>query len=164
MNSYNDNYRIAIKSLKDARSDHYDRENAIYRLSACVKISNGTAFSQVYTLLKEISKLKVLPKRLFFYEDMLEIDWAPRGFQMVMNRAHYAGLVLEFAEFLNETGIPDLIIQEGFFGDDPKMGVKGVDNDLINFFPTFNEDCFGTKDNELIEIINCADSLQSYYL
>lgn len=159
MNYYNDNYRIAVTSLTEARDDHYDKENAIYRLSACVKISNSTTFSQVYTLLYDLSKLEVRPRRLFLNENMLEVDWAPRGFQMVMNRGQYAGLVLEFAEFLNKTGIPDLVIQEGFFWDDPGESVKGVSADLINFFPTFNADCFGAKDNEPIEIMDCINHL-----
>lgn len=44
-----------MDALKEARSDHYDGENGIYRLSAYVEISKESNISQLQNLLKELS-------------------------------------------------------------------------------------------------------------
>ncbi|HDR7314291.1 hypothetical protein MXL46_19040 [Heyndrickxia sporothermodurans] len=157
-----DNFQIAISALTQARSDHYDGVNAIYRLSACVSIPKGTSNDgverQVKKVTKDLAKLSVRPNRIFIHDNMIEIDWYPKAYryQMVMNRGQYVGLLLEFAEFLNKAPIQDLYIQDGFFDDDPEDSVRSVDNDLVNFFPEFNSKCFGAEDKESIEIINCS--------
>ncbi|MDR4316647.1 Uncharacterised protein [Niallia circulans] len=156
---YKNNFQIAVAALTDVRSDHYDGINAIYRLPACVKIPEGTCENglerQLQKLIKDLSELSVRPNRIYIHDDMIEIDWYPKGYQMVMNRGQYVGLLLEFAEFLNKVPIQDLLIQDGYFGDDPEDSVRSVSNDMVNFFPEFNSNCFGLRDNESIEIINC---------
>ena len=113
---YKNNFQIAVAALTDARSDHYDGVNAIYRLPACVKIPKGTGVDgverQLQKLIKDLSELSVRPNRIFIHDDMIEIDWYPKGYQMVMNRGQYAGLLLEFAESLNKAPIQDLLMQE----------------------------------------------------
>ncbi|TNU29702.1 hypothetical protein FH490_05610 [Bacillus velezensis] len=155
-----DNYQIAISSLTAARNDHYDGVNAIYRLAAQVPINKGTSPDgvqrQIRRLVKDLMVQKVRANRINIHEEVLVIDFYPKGFQMVMNRGQYAGLQLEFAEFLNQTGIWGIEIQDGCYMDDPEDSVKSVSNDLINFFPEFNSKCFGVRDNEPIEIINCC--------
>jgi hypothetical protein len=157
---YKDNFQIAVATLTEARSDHYDGINAIYRFPARVKIPEGTSADglnrQLQKLIKDLSKLSVRPNRINIHDDMLEIDWYPKGYQMVMNRGQYAGLLLEFAEFLNKAPIRNLLIQEFYFGDDPEDSVRSVSNDMVNFFPEFNAACFGSEDKEPIEIINCT--------
>ncbi|WP_440614950.1 hypothetical protein [Bacillus subtilis] len=153
---YKNNFQIAVAALTEARSDHYDGVNAIYRLPAYVKIPEGTCEDglerQLQKLIKDLSELSVKPNRIYIYDDKLEIDWYPKGYQMVMSRGQYAGLLLEFAEFLNNAPIPDLYIQDGYFGDDPEDSVRAVSNDMVNFFPEFNSRCFGLKENESMDI------------
>jgi hypothetical protein len=156
---YKNNFQIAVAGLTDVRSDHYDGINAIYRLPASVRIPEGTCGDGLERLLKklikDLSELGVRPNRIYIHDDRIEIDWYPKGYQMVMNRGQYVGLLLEFAEFLNKSPIQELLIQDGYFGDDPEDSVRSVSNDMVNFFPEFNSSCFGLKDNESIEIINC---------
>ncbi|MEK3857501.1 hypothetical protein [Cytobacillus sp. FSL H8-0458] len=156
----NNNYHIAISSLTAARNDHYDGVNAIYRLAAQVPIPKGTSRDglkrEIKRVVKDLSGQKVLANRIIIHEEFLEIDFYPKGFQMVMTRGQYAGLQLEFAEFLNQTGIWGIVIQDGCYMDDPECSVKSVSNGSINFFPEFNSKCFGARDNEPIEIINCS--------
>ncbi|WP_108671541.1 hypothetical protein [Peribacillus acanthi] len=155
-----DNYQIAISSLTAARNDHYDGVNAIYRLAAQVPIPEGTSPDGmqrvVKRLVKDLSAQKVLANRIYIDEAFLKIDFYPKGFQMVMTRGQYAGLQLEFAQFLDHTGIRGIVIQDGCYMDDPEESVKSVSNDLINFFPEFNSKCFGARENEPIEIFNCS--------
>ncbi|MCA1032268.1 hypothetical protein LCL95_14615 [Bacillus timonensis] len=155
-----DNYQIAISSLTAARNDHYDGVHAIYRLAAQVPIPKGTSPDGVQRLIKKLVKdlsvQKVLANRISIHEEMFEIDFYPKGFQMVMTRGQFAGLQLELAEFLNQTGIMGIEIQDGCYIDDPEDSVKSVSNDLINFFPEFNSKCFGARGNEPMEIINCS--------
>ena len=105
--------------------------------------------------------MDVKANRIFIHDGKIEIDFYPKGFQMVMSRGQYAGLVFEFAEFLNNSSIQNLYIQSRFFLDDPDDSVKGVSNDMINFFPEFNQDCFGSNPNEPIKIININPILES---
>lgn len=154
------NYQIAVSSLTEARSDHYDGVNAIYRLAAQVPIPEEVSPDGMHRylkrLLKDLSAQKVLANRIYIDEESLKIDFYPKGFQMVMTKGQYAGLQLEFAKFLDQTGIWGIAIQDGCYMDDPEDSVKSVCNDLINFFPEFNSKCFGARDNEPIEIINCS--------
>lgn len=154
------NFQIALSALTDSRGDHYDGINAIYRLAACVPIPKGSSPDgirrQVRRLRKDLEKLEIRPNRIIIHDDMIEIDFYPKTYQMVMTIGQYIGLLIEFAEFLNKAPITDLNIQDGFFGDDPECSVRSIDNDLVNFFPEFNSTCFGAEDYEPIEIINCA--------
>lgn len=154
------NYQLANSSLIYSRHDHYDGVNAIYRLAACVPIPKGMSPDgvrrQISRLTKELTTLNVRANRINILDDMLEIDFYPKGFQMVMTRGQYAGLQLEFAEFLDQSGILGIKIQDGCYNDDPEDLVKSVSNDQINFFPEFNSTCFGARENESIEIINCC--------
>lgn len=154
------NYQIAVSSLTEARSDHYDGVNAIYRLAAQVpipeEISPDGKQRIIKRIVKDLSAQKVLANRIYIHEESLEIDFYPKGFQMVMTRGQYAGLQLEFAQFLNQTGIQGIVIQDGCYMDDPEESVKSVSNDLINFFPEFNSKCFGARKNEPIDIFNCS--------
>lgn len=113
------NFQIALSALTDSRSDHYDGVNAIYRLAACVPIPKGTSSDgirrQIKKLLKDLKRLVVLPNRINIHDDMIEIDFYPKGYQMVMNQGQYIGLLIEFADFLNKAPIDDLLIQEFFW-------------------------------------------------
>lgn len=153
-----DNYSKAISALNGEREDHYDGVNAIYRLAAVVPIPNDTSPDgvrrQLKRLVKDLSTQKVRANRIYVYEQRLNIDFYPKGFQMVMTRGQYAGLQLEFAEFLNQTGIREIVIQDGCYADDPEDSVRTVSNDEVNFFPEFNSKCFGAKEGDSIEILN----------
>ncbi|SHN33738.1 hypothetical protein [Gracilibacillus kekensis] len=152
------NYELAISSLTYAREDHYDGINAIYRLAACVPIQKDSSphgiRRQLRRLIKDLLKLDVKPNRIFVHDDKLEISYYPKRFQMVMTRGQYTGLQLEFAEFLNKSSIRDLMIHDGCYRDDPEYSVKAVNNELINFYPEFNSQCFGARENEPIEVVN----------
>lgn len=152
------NYQIANSALSEVREDHYDGVNAIYRLAATVPIPDGTPTDGIYRLLNrlssQLSTLEVRANRIFIGNHSLDIDFYPKGYQMVMTRGQYAGLQLELAEFLSKSGIKGITIQSGSFMDDPDNSVKTVSNNLINFFPEFNSKCFGAYDGESIEVIN----------
>lgn len=152
------NYQIAASCLSNAREDHSDGVNAIYRLAAQVPIPKKTSPDELRRLIKELAEdlsiQKVLANRITIHKKFLEVDYYPKGFQMAMNRGQYTGLVLEFAHFLNETGINEITIQDGFYMEEPDASVKSVGNDLINFFPEFNSKCFGASNHESIQIVN----------
>jgi hypothetical protein len=78
------NFAITKSSMTQARSDHYDGVNAIYRLAAYVSIPKGTSSDgvrrQISRLRKELSILNVRANRINIYGDMLEIDFYPKGF------------------------------------------------------------------------------------
>ncbi|WP_181347382.1 hypothetical protein [Thalassobacillus sp. CUG 92003] len=154
------NHQVAVSSLTKSRNDHYDGVNAIYRLAAQVPIPKGTSSDGMQRLIKrlvrDLSVQRVLANRINIHEGVLEIDFYPKGFQMVMTRGQYAGLQLEFAEFLNQSNISGISIQDGCYMDDPECSVRTVSNESINFFPEFNYKCFGAPENEPIEIINCC--------
>ncbi|MED3602906.1 hypothetical protein P4472_13595 [Bacillus subtilis] len=130
MKKINANFQKAIMALDPnySRNDHYDGVNAIYRLAAYVPVPEGCSPDgirrQIKKLIKELNKLEVRPNRLNIYEDMIEIDYYPKGYQMVMNRGQYAGLQLEFAEFRNKAPILDLFFQDGFFRDDQRIQLE----------------------------------------
>ncbi|MFD1031724.1 hypothetical protein [Metaplanococcus flavidus] len=159
MTEYQTNFEIACESLSSAREDHYDGIHSIYRLSAWVVVPDSMSFEesvkQFDQLVKDLSNLKVRPNRIYKHGGgLLEVDYYPRGYQMVMNKGQYAGLQLEFAQFLDQSPILGMSIQEGCYYDDPDDSVKSVSNAQINFFPEFNSKCFGTLENEKINIYN----------
>ncbi|MCE4049910.1 hypothetical protein [Bacillus sp. Au-Bac7] len=154
------NYLKAIRVLNEkyARKDHCDGTNALYRLVASLSLDKTFSAkdfeSYLLYLTKEFEKLDVRPNAICVLETKIDVIWYPRDFQMVMNRGQYAGLCLEFAEFLNKSHL-NLEIQEDSFSEDPEDRVKSVSNDIINFFPEFNARCFGS--NEPIAILNLND-------
>lgn len=94
---------VMVLNPNYARPDHYDGINAIYRLTAFIelddKLSQDGFEKQLKKLVKDASKLEVRSHSITVHDDMFEINWFPRGYQMVMNRGQYAGLVPEFAKF-----------------------------------------------------------------
>ncbi|MFK9091714.1 hypothetical protein [Bacillus salipaludis] len=165
MKLYKNNHETLISSINSVRSDHFDGINAIYRLVAYVPILLGVSVDgirrQAQKLIKDIDQLSVRPNQIFIFDNMIEIVWYAKDYQMVMNRGQYLGLVFEFVEFLNNASIQDLYIKSGFFSDDPDDSVKCVSNDMINFFPEFNQECFGAGWNEPIKIVNLNRNLGS---
>lgn len=162
MNFNKSNYQLAISAIEYGREDHYNGVDAIYRLAACVPIvyeetSADGLRRQIKQLTKQLSLLDVQADRLYINEDMIEIDFHPKGFQMVMTRGQYVGLLLEFADFLDKSKIENIQIQDGFYYDDPETSVRTVSNDQINFFPEFNSKCFGKHSDDVpIEVYNCC--------
>jgi hypothetical protein len=158
------NYGATISSLYSARTDHYDGINALYRVAAYVPIPMGSSPDgierQVKKLIKDLDQLSVRPNQIFIFDNKIEIVWYAKDYQMVMNRGQYLGLVFEFVDFLNNAPIQDIYLQSAFFSDDPDDSVKGVSNDMINFFPEFNQDCFGADPNEPIRIVNLNSSFK----
>lgn len=157
------NYQLALAALIEARGDHCDGVNAIYRLAACVPIPEKTSVDglrrQIKSLSKQLSLLQVQANRILIHDNMLEIDFYPKGFQMVMSKGQYTGLLLEFAKFLDESNISDIKIQTGSYDDDPEISVRAASNDLINFFPTFDSKCFGMgAHNSSIEVVSCCSN------
>jgi len=154
MRKNNTNFKKVIMALTKARSD----PNAIYRLAASVSIPKESCPDglrrQIKKLLKDLELSEVRANRINIHDNFIEIEWYTKGYQMVMNRGQYVGLLLEFAEFLNKASIQDLIIIDTFSDDDPENIVRCVSNDLVNFFPEFNSTCFGAKDRETIEVMN----------
>jgi hypothetical protein len=161
-NQFKENYQLAIEALKGARSDHYDGVNAIYRLAGCIKLSGSITLKQLENHVNKLAILPVRPNRCFVHDNILEIEWHPKGFQMVMNQEQYKDLILEFVEFLDEAPLP-LLVQQGFLQDDPEASVKSVSNDLVNFYPKFNQNCFGSDNEEPIEILDIVCSKIFYY-
>ena len=152
------NVEIACSALTLAREDHYNGANALYRLSATVTIPGIISTVELYRrlneLINQLSTLKVKANRVLIKNHEFEIDFYPKGFQMVMSNGQYAGLQLEFAEFLNNSGINGIKINSASFSDDPDESVKSVSSDFINFFPKFDSQCFGANKDELIQIAN----------
>lgn len=154
------NYQTALRMLDPlfCREDHCDGANAIYRLSALYyledDISEDGLEREIKKLIREVSKFSVRPDTLYVHESFIEIDWYPESYQMVMNRGQYIGLVVEFAKFLNECPIKLYINDECFYDDDPEFSVRIVNNDDINFFPQFNQKCFGLDPMHSIEVVN----------
>ncbi|MGD6960064.1 hypothetical protein ACQCWA_20860 [Rossellomorea aquimaris] len=150
------NFQLAMNALTEARSDHYDGVNAIYRLSAYLEMDDGDSEEDYAKYLERVieilSKLSVRPNRIYVCDNKFEMDWYPKGFQMVMTRGQFSGLMLEFAEFLNNTQIPNFYINEGSFGDDPEETVRSDNNNMVNFFPRFNSRYFGLKENKTMDI------------
>lgn len=155
---YKNNFQIAINALTEARSDHYDGVNAIFRLSAYLEMDDSYLEEDYAEYLERniesLAKLSVRPNRIYICDSKFEIDWYPKGFQMVLTRGQYSGLILEFAEFLNNIQFPNIYINNGSFGDDPERAVRSVNNATVNFFPEFNSSCFGLKENETVEVFN----------
>jgi hypothetical protein len=146
---------ISVLTPGYVREDHFDGVNAIYRLAAYIELDENLSKDgfcrQLQYLNRELSKLSVRPNSVYIFDNMIVINWYTRGFQMVMNRGQYAGLVLQFAKFLDTCHLKGLKILDECFNDDPEDAVKSVPNEDINFFPEFNEKCFGS--NEPIEIV-----------
>jgi len=165
MKSNRTNFEIANSAMKYARSDHYNGVNAIYRLAASVPLSQknctDSGKNQVKWLVGKLSELKVKANRVNVLEETLEINFYPKGFQMVMTKGQYVGLLLEFAEFLDNSGILGIKIQEDCYNDAPDDSVKAVRNNQINFFPEFDSNCFGLNDHEKIRIRDCYLNLLS---
>ncbi|MDF9506475.1 hypothetical protein P5808_13845 [Bacillus cereus] len=155
----NSNYQTAISVLSYAREDHFDGVNTLYRLGAILELDSSMSQDGLERYLKKLKKqleeLSICPNRILISGNHVEIDWYPKGYQMVMNRGQYAGLFLEFAKYLNECPIQNIRIGDGCVDDDPDDLVKSALNGEINFFPEFNEKCFGIQDGESIEILNC---------
>lgn len=156
MNQRKSNVQIAISSLNEAREDHYDGVNAIYRLAAYVPIPEKTSIDgrdrQLNRLIESLSGLKVRANRIYISKNWIEVDYYPRGFQMVMTKGQFVGLQLEFAQFIDQSSIQGMIIQDGCYSDDPDDSVKSASNDQINFFPEFNSKCFGLQEGNKIEV------------
>ncbi|OEH56402.1 hypothetical protein AQ616_02470 [Oceanobacillus sp. E9] len=152
---YKNNFQLAMNALTEARSDHYDGVNGIYRFSAYLEIDDGDSEENYAKYLERVSeilsKLSVRPNRIYVCDNKFEIDWYPKGFQIVMTREQYLQLMLEFAAFLNDTEIPNFYINDGSFGDDPEEPVRSVNN-TVNFLPKFNSRCFGLKKSETVDI------------
>lgn len=156
MNYRKSNIQIAISSLNEAREDHYDGVNAIYRLAAYVPIPEDTSSDgkerQLNRLIEDLSNQKVRANRIYVSESRIDVDYYPRGFQMARTRGQFVGLQLEFAQFLNQSSIWGMEIQRGSYWDDPDDSVRSASNDQINFFPEFNSKCFGLQGDEEIDI------------
>ncbi|MDW4528785.1 hypothetical protein R3398_20785 [Rossellomorea marisflavi] len=154
------NYQIAITTLTNARKDHYDGENAIYRLAARknvpVGISQKKLQNYVGNLVDVLSVQDVIANKVNIHKGFIEVEFYPKGYQMVMTKGQYAGLHLEFAQFIEKTKIIGLEAQKTFLEDEPDYSVRAVANELVNFFPEFNSKCFGTSDRRDIEVNSCS--------
>lgn len=152
------NIQTALKVLEPGyvSEDHYDGVHPIYRLAAYVKLDKNWSANRLDRyfryLYRKLSKLSVRPNVIFIWDDKIVIDWYPRGIQMVMNIGQYAGLVLQFAKFLDNCHVKGLEILIGCFDDDPGDPVDYATHKDINFFPEFNAECFGS--NRPIEIVD----------
>ncbi|WP_394219123.1 hypothetical protein [Halobacillus trueperi] len=164
MSEKKSNFIKAIKVLNPgyARDDHYDGIHALYRLAAYVpkekNISSIDLQMKLSTLISQLSNLDVRPNAIHISESMFEIIWYTKDFQMVMSRGQYAGLVMDFSLFLKNSLIQDIYIHDGCFDDDPDSDVRMVSNDLVNFFPQFNHQCFGAANDQPIEVRDFTDS------
>ncbi|OXS60821.1 hypothetical protein B0G93_10798 [Bacillus sp. V-88] len=157
------NIELAHKAFYKASSDKYDGVHSIYRLAAAVPIPECTSPDgverQINRLKKELATLNVRANAINFMEDILEIDFYAKDYQMVMTRGQYVGLVTEFAVFLDSSGIEEIFIQYGFLSETPyNDSVLTASNDQINFFPEFNSKCFGADISEKIQVYNFKNS------
>ncbi|MCA1032267.1 hypothetical protein LCL95_14610 [Bacillus timonensis] len=153
------NIELAHKAFNEATSDKYDGVNSIYRLAAAIPIPENASSDGIKKLInrlkKELSTLNVRANAINFMEDILEIDFYAKGYQMLMTRGQYVGLVTEFGAFLDSSGIEDIFIQYGFLSETPyDDSVLSATNDQINFFPEFNSRCFGADESEKIQVYN----------
>lgn len=137
------------------RSDHYSGEYVLYRLAACipfnVPLSTQEALQYSHYLVDELYQLPIQPWRVRISRDYFEIEWSAQGFQVVNSKEQYAGLLLSFANFLDECPIIGIEVQPGFLCDDPGTKIEGIPSRVINRFPVFNQECFGS--NKPIEVI-----------
>ncbi|MEW4221072.1 hypothetical protein [Rossellomorea marisflavi] len=163
MRQTKNNYQIAISALNTARNDHYDGANAIYRLSARknvpMEISRSNLLNYVKGLVENLSVQEVIANKVNIHKGFIEVEYYPKGYQMVMTKGQYVGLHLEFAEFIEKTNILGLEVQKTFLEDEPDYTVRAVANQEINFFPEFNSKCFGTSDRRTIEVNRCSTDL-----
>ena len=152
------NHQIAVDALKYACKSHYDGVHTIYRMAACVlfeeNVTDNEIFARLQRLSEELKVLDVRANRIMVYDDMLEIDFYPKRSLMVMNKGQYAGLMLQFADFLEKSGLEDMFIQSGMYDDDPGDKIYPSNEYLVNHFPEFNSICFGSCNYEQIEVVD----------
>ncbi|AVK49003.1 hypothetical protein AXY43_13770 [Clostridium sp. MF28] len=144
-------YRAFIN--KDwVREDHYSDCNGVYRFCAVAKykgLNEKNINEAVLNLTKKLYKLPIIPSRIFVSDyELIEVEWAARDYQIVNDKMQYLKLSLEFAKFLDECGIDELMINSGAYNDDPEF-FKDSFNTKFNTNPKFNIECFGHKNIEM---------------
>ncbi len=135
------------------REDHYSEGNGIYRFSAFAELGcsdEKKLDKDLEELLNELYKLLVKPSRIFVYGNSVEIDWSPNGLQVVTSKENYLNISLEFAKFLDNAYINKLIVNEGSFCDDPDEFTDNQNRE-INNHPSFDKECFGYDEIEIID-------------
>lgn len=137
---------------KGVREDHYSNCNGIYRFCAVVKykgLNERNINEAVLNLTQKLYKLPIIPSRIFIVDyELMEVEWAAKDYQIVKDKMQYLKLSLEFAKFLDESGIDELMVNLGAFNDDPEF-FKDSSNKKFNTNPKFNVECFGHKNIEM---------------
>jgi hypothetical protein len=148
------------------RQDHYDGQSALYRLSAKMnlenRITNVSKENMVNKLINSSSKWSVIPNELVLFSDTMEIHWYAKEYQMVSNRKEYTLLIQNFLDFIH--GIPDveILFLDRCLTEDPDRSMWSVPNELVNFNPKFNSDCFGSKDGD-INVLDLCEWRENFY-
>lgn len=142
----------------DLSEDHYSGEHSLYRLAAEIRFNTRLypkeASDELKYVLNKLSNLPVRPDHLFVNGgDRWEVVWYAKEHQVVTSKKQYIQLILEFVSFLEEHPSPlfMMVMQEGFFWDDPNDCISGLPNEALNFSPQFNANCFGHEGE--IEVI-----------
>lgn len=137
---------------KGVRKEHYSNCNGIYRFCAVAKyevLNENNINEVVLNLTQKLYKLPIIPSRIFVSDyDLIEVEWAAKDLQIVKDKIQYLKLSLEFAKFLDESGIDELIINSGAFNDDPEF-FKDALNRKFNTNPEFSVECFGHKNIDI---------------
>jgi len=143
------------------RKDHYDGKNALYRLSAIVDVQS-TANSLIETVQKltiKLNTLTVVPSEVVVFPDRVEIHWYTKGYQMALNREQYLELLESYLSFIKEIDEFEVKFLDRCLIEDPDRTVWGAPNEIINFKPKFNPDCFGLEGNK-IKVLFLTEKLE----
>ena len=143
------------------RKDHYDGKNALYRLSAVVDIqtTGNCLIESVQKLTEKLKSLTVVPSEVVVFQERIEIHWYTKGYQMVLNREQYLELLESYLSFIKGIDEFEAKFLDRCLIEDPDRTVWGVPNEIINFKPKFNPECFGLDGNK-VKVLFLTEKLE----
>lgn len=138
--------------MDEVDPDVYDGEHSINCFTAMVHLNTDLVairnIDEVNYILKYFTKLPVKPTEIRIYGDVgyIEIDWISNGYPVVNSKAEYIELVMEFKLFLRKFKSPffNIHISDSFYFFNGAKSIKGISENVINFTPRFNQECFGS--------------------
>lgn len=142
------------------RKDHYDGQNALYRLSAVIYLRSNENGIKVQHLIENSKGWKVPPSEMVVFSERIEIHWYTIGYQMILNHEQYLELIRDYIIFLNSIDDLNISFLERCLIESPDCTVWGVPNEIINFKPGFNSKCFGLGGLE-INVVFLTERLES---
>lgn len=145
-------------NMQSMRKEHSDGEHLVGCLVATIGFNSNLQFpeasKELEYVLNQLNQLPVRPHQLFVESgSSWEAVWYANDYQMVSDKWEYAGLILDFSEFLEQHQAPffTTFLQDWFLLADSGERISELPNEAINFSPAFNVAWFG-NDGE-IEVI-----------